>query len=334
MTHSRRAFVGAASATLLTPVNAFASNDAARGDDLSRKVLALFEPLPGKTSLLVWSPAAGNAPELTIRQHPDERMFVGSAFKAFVLCERLRQLDGKDVVAKLQANLLALDQSVWSPGSTMFDPPNLSGKAPERTAAEAMIMHSDNTGTDMMMLATKPAEVRKFIADEGWKNTQIPDSTRIFFGYLLGLPDYLHTTWQQLVDAGKKDTKFVNPPLSSLQTLASTASDMVSFYSKALQGKYFQHPETLTEFRRILTTGDVIARVVPPGASAYAKGGSIDVPGFHALCAAGGMTFSGRWVYFTITLNWDAPALTDPDTVHAWAGATANALKLVYDSLV
>jgi beta-lactamase class A len=32
--------------------------------------------------------------------------------------------------------------------------------------------------------------VRGFIASAGLTNTLIPDSTRVFFGYLLGAPDY------------------------------------------------------------------------------------------------------------------------------------------------
>jgi beta-lactamase class A len=329
MTHSRRAFVAAASATLLTPVVAHARQH----HDIAREVMEPFQALPGRTSMLIWAPETEEAPALVIRMRPRERMFVGSAFKAFVLCERLKQLDNADVVAKLQTNLLPLDESTWSLSSTMFDPPNLSGQAPERTAAEAMIMHSDNTGTDMMMLATNPAEVRRFIADIGLKSTQIPDSTRSFFGYLFGFPDFRNTTWQQLVAAADGNAPFVRPPLNDTETLASSAADLVSFYARSLQGAFFEHAQTLTEFRRILATGDVISRVVPVGASGYAKGGSIDVPGFHALCAAGGMAFSGRWVYFAVTLNWNAAPLNDPDTVAAWAAAVGSALQTVHTAL-
>ena len=68
------------------------------------------------------------------------------------------------------------------------------------------------------------------------------------------------------------------------QTLASSADDLVSYYSRALQGEFFKNKETLTEFRRILTLGDAIWLLsMPLGASAIVKGGSIDVAGFHAL---------------------------------------------------
>jgi beta-lactamase class A len=330
MTASRRDFFAAASAALLIPAAARANTNA----DLAREVIALFQPLPGQKAILISAPATKSAPELTISMRPHARMFVGSAFKAYVLCERLRQLDGPDVVQKLQTNLLPLDASVWVPGSSLFDPPNLSGKAPERTAAEAMIMHSDNTGTDMVMAATNPAEVRKFIADIRLKNTQIPDSIRSFLGYLLGFPDFRHTTWEQLVAADKNNAPLVNPPLNDIETLASSASDLVSFYTRSLQGDFFTQPETLQEFRRILSTADAISRAVPVGASAYAKGGSLDVPGYHAACIAGGMAFSGRWVYYATIINWNAPEQNDPNTFNAFVAATAKAFQTVYDALV
>jgi len=119
-----------------------------------------------------------------------------------------------------------------------------------------------------------------------------------------------------------------------VQTLASSADDLVSYYSRALQGDFFDHDETLAEFRRILAMGDVIWLVpFPLGVSAFAKGGSIDVPGFHAVCAAGGMLFDDRWVYFCSTINWYAQAETDPATVGAWAEATAEALARVKAAL-
>ena len=66
-----------------------------------------------------------------------------------MLAEALRQADSPDVVQTITQRQLALDASVWSPDSATFNPPNLSGVVSERTALEAMILHSDNTGTDM-----------------------------------------------------------------------------------------------------------------------------------------------------------------------------------------
>ena len=80
--------------------------------------------------------------------------------------------------------------------------------------------------------------------------------------------------------------------------MASSADDLVAYYSASLQGAFFANPATLTQFREILAMGGAIWLVpLPLGVSAFAKGGSIDVPGFHAVCVAGGMFFDDRWVY-------------------------------------
>jgi beta-lactamase class A len=177
-----------------------------------------------------------------------------------------------------------------------------------------------------------PENVRAFIASAGLTNTLIPDSTRSFIGYLLGAPDYLTFTWDQTVAAA--DDPFVNPPLNTTETLASSADDLVSFYSRALQGDFFEHNETLNEFRAILSIGDIIWLLpIPLGVSAFAKGGSIDIPGFHAVCGAGGMFFDDIWVYFCFTINWTAAEQFDRATVAAWAEASSRALQIVKDAL-
>jgi len=118
------------------------------------------------------------------------------------------------------------------------------------------------------------------------------------------------------------------------QTLASSADDLVSWYSRALQGQHFEGGAALQDYRAILSLGDIIWLLpVPLGVSAFAKGGAIDVPGFHALCGAGGMFFDEVWVYFCLTINWDAAAEVDPATVEAWAAAGSRALQLVKDAL-
>lgn len=202
----------------------------------------------------------------------------------------------------------------------------------ERTALEAMILHSDNTGTDMCLKAVGPDNVRAFIASAGLTNTLIPNSTRAFLGYLFGAPNYLTFTWDDVVAAAKDP--FVSPALNTEQTMASSADDLVSYYSRALQGDFFEHDETLNAFRAILSIGDVIWLIpVPLGVSAFAKGGSIDIPGFHAVCAPGAMFFDDRWVYFCFTINWTTAAQFDPTTVGAFAAAAREALNLVKGAL-
>jgi hypothetical protein len=83
----------------LSPIaHAQSLSDAPAGPDytdLIKEVLGMFRPMPGVKSLLIWAPKTADQPELKISLDPALRMFVGSAFKAFVLCERLRQLDGR-----------------------------------------------------------------------------------------------------------------------------------------------------------------------------------------------------------------------------------------------
>jgi hypothetical protein len=98
--------------------------------------------------------------------------------------------------------------------------------------------------------------------------------------------------------------------------------------------RFFKHRETLDEFREVLAMGDAIWLVpVPLGMSASVKGGSIDKPGFHAVCVPGGMLFDDRWVVLTMTINWNAPPVTDPKTVSAFLAAGSRALTLVKEEL-
>ncbi len=333
MAGSRRGFLGVAA---MAPAGAAAlgapAPARADGGSLAHAVDRLFAKLPGAVAYKILAPATGRTARLELSANAGRQLFVGSAFKTFVAAEALRQADSPDIVRTITTRQLALDASVWSLDSAIFNPPHLSGMVSARTALEAMILHSDNTATDMAMKLAGPARVRAFIASAGLTRTLIPDSTRSFFGYLLGAPDYRRFTWAQLVAAA--DDPIVNPPLNPVQTLASSADDLVSFYARALQGGFFRHAATLRQYRALLALGDVISLLpVPLGVSAFAKGGSIDVPGFHALCAPGAMFFDEVWVYFCFIINWKAAAVVDPATVAAMAAASSQALEIVKDAL-
>ena len=259
-------------------------------------------------------------------------MFVASAIKTFVLCTALRQIDSPDIVRTLEDTELTLDDTVWSFGSPAFNPPNLTGVVSERTTLEAMITRSDNTATDMAFKLAGANNVRAFIAAAGLKNTLVPDSTRALTGYLFGAANYKTVTWAQLLQVVQGP--IVHPFLNSVETLASSADDLTSYYSRALQGAFFQHAETLNEFRRILTLCDFIYLVpLPLGVSAYAKSGNADFPSFHARSIAGGMFFSGRWVYFAFIINWYAANQDDSQTVNAFFAAIHLTLTRIRDRL-
>ena len=335
MFRSRREFLaGAAGAAAAVGVGPLALPTMAEGKDQvsPQVILALFKSLPGDVAIKIHAPASNGKPEFLVESNSSKQMFVGSAIKTFVLCEALRQADSPQVVKTLTAQQLALDASVWSLDSATFNPPNLIGKVSERTALEAMIVHSDNTGTDMCLKHVGPYKVREFIATAGLNSVMVPESTRVFFGYLLGAKNYKAFTWEEIGAAANQS--IVNSPMNKVESLAASADDFVSYYARALQGQFFHNKETLNEFRRILSIGDAIWLVpLPLGVSAFVKGGSIDVPGYHALCVPGGMLFDDRWVYFCLTINWDAAAETDPNTVGAFAAAASRALALVKDGL-
>jgi hypothetical protein len=160
----------------------------------------------------------------------------------------------------------------------------------------------------------------------------VPDSTRALTGYLFGAPNYLELTWEQMQELVQGPQ--VQPFLNDVETLASSAADFVSYYSRALQGELFQHRETLDEFRRILTLCDFIYLVpLPLGASVYTKSGNADAPGFHARALAGGMFFGEQWVYFAFVINWYEKDAEDPETVARFFAAINESLTLVKASL-
>jgi beta-lactamase class A len=198
---------------------------------------------------------------------------------------------------------------------------------------EAMIVHSDNTATDMVLKQAGADAVRKFIAAIGLKQSMIPDSTRSFAGYLFGAPNYKTITWDELI-AIPPDTPLAHPFLNNVESLASSPDDLVSFFSRALQGRFFSHRETLVEFRRILSLGDINHLVpFPLGMSVFGKAGYADGPNVHARSIAGAVYFPNRWVYFSMVLNWDAPEAHDPETVNAFYGAIHKSMALLQRGL-
>lgn len=331
MVYSRRKFLAAAAtasfATVpLTPSTAEAECEPEFADE----VLRLFDALPGDTGLKVYAPGGEGRRSLLIRSNVNKQFFVASAIKTFVLCEALRQVDSANVVERVASKVLTLDDRVWSFGSPTFNPPNLIGEVSERTTLDAMINHSDNTATDMLFKLAGADKVRKFIAEIGLKNTLVPDSTRALTAYVFGAPNYKTITWAELLEVVQGPQ--VHPFLNPVQTLASSAHDLVSYYSRALQGEFFEHRETLQEYRRILSLCDFIYLVpLPAGVSAYAKSGNADFPGFHVRSIAGGMYVAGRWAYFAFLINWYAEDAEDAKTVDAYFAAIHHTLTGIRD---
>jgi beta-lactamase class A len=268
-------------------------------------IIREFEQLPGRKFLKILVPSAGRLPAWSMEWDPDLPLFVASAVKAFVLAEYLRQVEAG--TATLEEHL-PVDDRIWSLISPvlMDDLPNngVTGIISARVALEAMIAHSDNTGTDMALQRVGADNVRAFIASIGLRNSRIPDSTRQFFGYVAGSPNWQHLTWRELIDALMNQPPTTPRLLNDVVSLASTANDFVSFYSRALQGEFFQREASLRTFRHILTM-EVGSEAFPLGLTGFSKGGSMEFRQQYALSLAGGVFIPrGRWAYFSIACNW------------------------------
>lgn len=333
MDNSRRDFLkSTARAAAVMALPASDGVDAHRQISVSpASIAARFQGLPGDLGwkILVTRPDRSTA--FVAGQDAGRRLFAASAIKTFVLAEALRQFDSDDIKHRLEQQELVLDSSIWSLGSPIFNPPDLSGTVSVRTVLEAMITRSDNTATDMAFKLAGAANIRRFIADAGLTETLVPDSTRAFTAYLWGAPDPDSITWDELLDLIQGP--MLHPFFNEVQTLASSADDLVSYYSRALQGDFFAHAQTLDEFRRILSLCDYIHLVpLPEGVGAHAKSGNADTEGFHVRTIAGGLNVTGTWITFAFMLNWYSAQADDAHTVERLFGAiNASLAALVED---
>lgn len=326
-----------------TPVAAQDRGPAGGQDGLSQEVVEAFKGLPGQQALRLWAPADAGRSEWSAALNPGSQLFIGSVFKGLLLAECLRLEEEAlnprgetSLAAQLDARLaqpLTLDETVFSLISPVFNPPNLTGQVTLLTTLEAMISHSDNTATDMVLHYVGPERVQALAEGFGLGQTRIPASTRQFFGYVLGLPEWQATTWADFL-AYSPTANATRPNLNDEITMASTPDDLISFYARALHGEFFRYAETLAVFRAILGIGDAVALSMPLGVSGFGKGGSIEFGGSYALAFAGGMYVPDRWVYFALLINWtDAEAGPAAEVRPAYLAAAATIFTLVRDCL-
>jgi beta-lactamase class A len=334
MDDSRRRFVSALSAMGTLAGISAADVDARQPDPrgpVERQILELLASLPGQHALYMHSPGFGR--DFVVEHNPDSALFCGSAFKAFVLAEFLRMVDNGEAALD---ELLPVDSSIWSLSSEVLTPwPGaVTGRIDAQTALDAMISRSDNTATDMLLKRVGPARVRQFIASIGLTG-RIPDSTRSFFGYIFGAPDWQTLTWERVLEIDASKPENTNPVLNDVTTMAVSPRDFVSFYSRALQGEFFTHPQLVPALRGVLALSNAIPRAMPLGINPFIKGGSIDFDGEHALCLAGGVFIPpARWVYFGLTLNWtDAEAGTVKEVGPQFGAVVTQMFTLLRDRL-
>lgn len=276
--------------------------EAGSGGDLD-SATAAFGALPGIKSYLVHVGAGGSLG--TIALEPDQVMFTASAFKTFVLGAYLRAVEAGRLSETAE---VAIDDTVRMLGSPAFI--DLAGKTQARIVLEEMIAHSDNTATDAAMQQVGADQVRALVAQAGLRAILIPNSTRSFTSYVLGAPAGGDFGWPGILEAAQNPPGPVRPLLNTVESLAGSATDFVSWYEQSLRGDVFAKPETLVEFKRIQAMSEQIVKAVPAETPAYAKGGEVaDFEGFNAKSFAGQMVVSGTTpVTFCFVVNWQGPS--------------------------
>ena len=239
---TRRAFLTKAAAVVGTVPLALPALSAGKERLSQEAILALFKSLPGDVAIKIQAPAIDGKPEFLVESNAAKQMFVGSAIKIRSL-QALRQADSPNVVQTITARLLALDASVWSVDSATFNPPNLIGKVAQRTALEAMILHSDNTATVMCLNRLAQIKCVSSSRSAGLKSTMIPESTRTFFWLSPRSTDYKTFTWEETGAAA--NLPIVNSPLNRVESLASSADDFRVLLFTCSAGRIFSEQSNL-----------------------------------------------------------------------------------------
>ncbi|WP_330205183.1 serine hydrolase [Cyanobacterium sp. DS4] len=324
----RRDFISiltlASAGTFFTPMISKAINS----DDLEAKILPLFTNLPGKSTMKIKAVSQGNSMDVSLNS--DIPLFCGSSFKVFVLTVFLRQMEEGKVNFDEE---LVINDDVRVLSSPVFG--GLSGKTTALIALEAMMMHSDNTATDLIMTYVTPQAVREFITEIGLTNTLIPDSISVMFSYLLGAKNGEDWGWEKINQEMNNPNLPTRSIMNQEQSSIASSTDFVSFYSRALQGEFFKQEETLTEFKRILRLPAVLDKFIPSGAIGYVKGGSIDLKPQYALCLAGGVNFCrDTWAYYSFMINWeDSTGKKTADISNDFLNSVKASLKIIENAI-
>jgi len=324
-----RSGAAASAALVLAPLAAGCSTPPpAGGPQAVQAAMQRFAALaPEGSHGLVHAAGAQGAPRAWQVQHqPDRVLFVGSAVKTFIAAQFLRDVEaGRNGLSEdMQCEV---SDRFRSPGSPVLV--GLQGRMPYRSALEAMIAHSDNTATDIVLDAVGADRVRALIAQRGFSATRIPDSTRKLFSYMAGAPSGQDLGWDGMQRMGQGDTMGFTARTNVVnehQSMVSTAAEMVRWYRQTLSPGFFSHAATLAEYQRIHAMANALPMVVPAGLASYGKGGSIDWEDFHCLSVAGQMVADGIPVTFCFTCNWSG-GLKSTERTAEFVAAVAKVLE-------
>lgn len=286
---------------------------------VSHALAAFAQRVPqGSSALVVADTPQGS---WSASHQPQQRVFIGSAFKIFVLGQAL--IDGERGRLDLAADC-AIDDTWRTSGSPVFE--RLSGTSDNTKVLEAMIAHSDNTATDIALNLCGVQRVRALIASSGLTQTQIPDSARRLLSYLVGAPLGTDIGWAGLRDGIPDDWQMRPTVVNPDQSIQSTAEDLVHWYRQSLAGRLFVQPATLREYKRIAALAGRLIETAPADAVYWGKPGWLDWMGFHALCLAGQVRVNHVPISFSFTWNWHGGSQTSEDRFEEFTTAMAQVL--------
>lgn len=290
--------------------------------DVSSALAAFAQMAPEGSSALVQ--VDGPSGSWSASHQPQRPMFIGSAFKTFVLAQFMRDVETDRLDFDGEC---AIDDQHRTGGSPVLG--QLSGASTYGSVLEAMMSRSDNTATDIALAQVDVARVRALITSAGLAQTRIPDSARRLLSYLSGAPAGVDIGWDGVVrlattgDIGYAKRKDV---INTEQSIVSTAEDMVRWYARALRADFFAKPATLLQFKRIAGMADRLVQAAPPDTVVYGKPGWIDWEGFHALCLPGQIRVNHVPASFCFILNWQGGSVTSEDRFDEFIAAIAKVL--------
>lgn len=287
--------------------------------------LVKLRALPGTVTYAIEVELLPDQLPWRITHLPERPVFIGSAFKTFVITTCLKKNEAGQLPS---GTLITIDDRIRMDSSALFA--NLAGTVTLGCVLDAITSYSDNTATDAALALVGVESVRALIASAGLATTRIPDSLRLLTSYLAGAPLGTDIGWNGIDALSKGVTQGpLRPMINDKMSIISNADDLVSYYRQALRGNLFTTPETLLRFKRIHAKGNATFNAMPETVI-YAKGGNASWQGFHAVCYPGQMALpNGIPITFAFAINWD-----NPDPSFDFGVFTTDFLKAVSNVLI
>jgi hypothetical protein len=217
-------------------------------------------------------------PERQIVHRPDDRMQIGSCFKAMVAAAFCKLVDQNVASFEETLPLTALDRIPDSQATHMLPE---GQQIPVIQVLRWMIGVSDNTATEMIMRRLGYDRVQVLI--EALNLTQT----------------YIHPSLKQFADtilADRVDGLQIAP--------TSSMSDLATFYREAFKPGFFKSSDVQQKYLEIMRQEDIAQQSNwPDDILCYRKGGYLEAEPFHAMALGGVLLNSVSGFVFAFACN-------------------------------